>query len=145
MKIFTPKDEKSGSTTPIYARQKGAQDGYVVAAVTNRMDNLGYPKAIFKFDPEPSTLDVQKAVGAARKKTTILRQTPKGSKGSRGGAEGAHKKTEGMFRTMLASLASHVGESELTHRVIPRTVRQIGWTIDSFRYMLATVKPRTNA
>lgn len=124
---------KSGSVAPIYARKKGSQDSYVVSAVAHRMDHLGYGETIFKVGPEPSTVDVQRAVLAARKKTTIPRQSPKDSKGSIGGAEGADKQIEASFRTTLGSLESHVGEIDLDHTAISWMVRHIGWVMDRFQ------------
>ena len=76
----------------VYARAKGSSDEYQVAATCHYMDMKGYDKILFRVDPEPSTLDVQKAVCERRTKTTMPRQSPKGSKGSLGGAEAARIK-----------------------------------------------------
>ena len=62
VKILTCQDKKSGEFPTVYARQKGSQDGNQVAVTKKYLDRLNYGKVVFRVDPEPSALDLQKSV-----------------------------------------------------------------------------------
>ena len=55
-------DSIHGSIFAGVARRKGGQDDYLMQSSQNYIDWLGLVKAEFKFDQEPSTLDVASAL-----------------------------------------------------------------------------------
>ena len=77
---------------------------------------------------------MQKAVIERRSKPTVAQQSPKGSKGSLGLAEGGHTEVEGQFRALLQELEKGIGKKlPLDHVIISWIVRNTGWTLDKFQ------------
>ena len=76
-------DSIHGSIFAVVTRIKGGQDDCVMQSFQNYIDRLGLVKAEFKYDQEPSTLDVANAlIKRCQPTTLIVTATPKGSKGS---------------------------------------------------------------
>ena len=92
-------DEKSVALLAVYAREKGAKDRYQVDRVKRFLQENARTSARLKVDPESSTVSVVEKVAEERKQPTLLRTTPKGSKGSLGGAEGCNKIIQEKLRT----------------------------------------------
>ena len=86
-------------------------------------------------DPENST--VLNAAVAKRRvgEQTIPRSSPKKSKQSLGGAEGAHKWVESQFRTLSFAVKARSSNVEisLVYVIIAWIVRYLGWLYNRFQ------------
>ena len=103
-----------------------------MAATKKYLDRLNYGKVVLRVDPEPSTLDLQKSV--IERPNTTPQQSPKGSKGSLGGAEGGHTQVEGQFRAQLFELEKGLGKKiPLNHKIIPWMAKHTGWLLNRYQ------------
>ena len=91
-------DSTHGSIFAVVARRKGGQDDHVMQSFQKFFDRLGLVKAEFKYDQEPSTLDVANAlIKRCQSTAPIVTATPKGSKGSSERGERANLTIEGQL------------------------------------------------
>ena len=101
VKILTGRDMQSKSTFTVQVQVKGSGDECAARAAADWVDELGYPSVILQHDPEPALADLMNQVRLRRKGgQTQVRETPKESKGSLGGAERAHAAVQGELRTL---------------------------------------------
>jgi len=128
--ILTGADKVRGSIVTVFVRQKGSLDRYVVQSLVQWSQQLGFYAVILQSDGEPSMVDIVNAIHDERTKPSIIRTTPKESKGSLGVVEQAHWSVESLLRTFMAFLKKKYGHAiPVTHRLIPWLVRHLGWTL----------------
>ncbi len=88
---------------------------------------------VLQVDPENSTKALARALGTERGRQgsrTILRQSPKGSKGSLGGCERFHQTAQGMARTFKLSIEKKYGVKLNTHSALtPWIMRHGGFLV----------------
>ena len=136
--ILVIKDSKSKSIFAHAVTVKGTKDNWIVKAVTEDLDSLGYgwTKVVIRSDQEPALIDVKNELRRARWKefdaiieevaksrkantevirkdlgpTTILEESPVAESSSNGTAENAIRHFQGQFRTMKSYLMNKVKE-----------------------------------
>ena len=99
-------DSTHGSIFAVVARRKGGQDDHVMQSFQNYIDRLGLVKAEFKYDQEPSTLDVANAlIKRCQSTAPIVTATPKGSKGGSERGARANLTIEGQLRAFREAVS----------------------------------------
>ena len=119
-------DSIHGSIFAGVARRKGGQDDYVMQSFQNYIDRLGLVKAEFKFDQEPSTLDVASAlIKRCQSTALIVTATPKG--GGLGRGEQANLIMQGQLRAFREAVSmEYKTEVGLDHVLMGWMVRHCG-------------------
>ena len=79
--MVTGADKRRGAIAAAFVRSKGSTDQYVVSAMSQGTEPPGYYAVILQSDGEPSMTDFIQAVHDTRSKPSIMRTTPRGSKG----------------------------------------------------------------
>lgn len=132
-------DVRTGSCCSVCCRAKGASDEYTVRSLQNFIDSLGWTAVRLRYDHEPCTRDVARAVKARHQHPRTLTETLVGSRGSLGKAENLHYAPAGQIRTMLLAIAKRYPHEKWTseHTLIPWLVRHAGWLIAQVQPALA--------
>ena len=95
LKVVNFADRKYGGGFGLVVQEKGANQFAIKAGLAG-LEALGMTgDLIIQFDPEKALKAYCRALATKREGRTLLRQTPKGSKGSLGGVERLHQTIKG--------------------------------------------------